>query len=114
MGSPYPTPGGVAIVGVHCQPRQTGPLWDNLLADQAHQAGPRLAAIILTAWASIIGYLSAEIFGSLTQLITGTDQLYRAHLHTVMLGMGYDPGLTAAATRLGSTAEITVPDPASR
>jgi hypothetical protein len=58
---------------------------------------PRLAGIALTAWASVLGYLILEVFGSLTLLITDTDELYRAHVHTVMLGMGFDPDLTSAA-----------------
>ena len=33
----------------------------------------------------------AEIFGSLIQLVTSTDDLYRAHLATVMSGMGFTP-----------------------
>jgi AcrR family transcriptional regulator len=52
---------------------------------------PRLVAIILTAHASIVGYLAGEIFGRLTQLVTDTNQLYQAHLRTVMLGMGFTP-----------------------
>ena len=31
-------------------------------------------------------------------LITDTDELYRAHVHTVMLGMGFDPDLTTTAS----------------
>jgi Tetracyclin repressor-like, C-terminal domain len=46
-----------------------------------------LAGIALNAWASVLGYLTLEIFGSLTRLITDTDELYRAHVHTVMLSM---------------------------
>jgi len=81
---------------------QTGPLWASILQDQAQASQPRLAGIILTAWASVIGYLSAEIFGSLTQLVTDTSHLYRAHVRTVMLGMGFSPDLaeTAAAQPL--------------
>ena len=50
----------------------------------------------------MIGYLSTEIFGSLTQLIADTSDLYRAHVHTIMLGMGFSPDLaeTAAAQPL--------------
>src|SRR6266508_5195622 len=40
-----------------------------------------------------IGDLATEIFGSLPQLITDTDHLYRAHLRTVMAGMGFQPTL---------------------
>jgi hypothetical protein len=42
--------------------------------------------------------LTLEIFGSLTRLISDTDELYRAHVHTVMLGMGFDPDLTSTTT----------------
>jgi len=57
---------------------------------------PQLAAIALTAWAAVLGYLVAEIFGSLPRLVTDTDQLFRAHVRTVMLGMGFDPTLVNA------------------
>jgi AcrR family transcriptional regulator len=72
---------------------RTGPLWDAILHNQASDLQPRLAGIILTAWASIIGYLSAEIFGSLTRLVADTDALYRGHVRAVMLAMGYRPAL---------------------
>ncbi|MDA8319004.1 MAG: TetR/AcrR family transcriptional regulator [Actinomycetota bacterium] len=77
---------------------QTGPLWAGILADQAPACAPRIAGIILTAWASVIGYLSAEIFGSLTQLVADTDQLYTAHIQTVMLGMGFSPDVAETAS----------------
>ncbi len=76
-----------------------------LMQDLAGEGGlpPRLAGIALTAWASVLGFLTLEIFGSLTRLISDTDELYRAHVHTVMLGMGFDPDLTTTArTRLAS------------
>jgi AcrR family transcriptional regulator len=93
---------------------QTGPLWDALLGDQAHACEPRLAGIILTAWASVIGYLSAEIFGSLTGLVTDTDRLYHAHIRGVMLSMGYNPDLAEGATEPGRIAQPPMPDPATR
>jgi hypothetical protein len=80
---------------------ETGPLWEAILAGQAQAYEPRLAGIILTAWASIIGYLSAEIFGSLTSLVADTGTLYRAHIRTVMAGMGYASSLAEAATHPG-------------
>jgi AcrR family transcriptional regulator len=58
---------------------------------------PRLAGITLTAWASILGFLVTEIFGSLPRLVTDTDQLYRAHVRTVMAGMGFQPTLIPTA-----------------
>jgi AcrR family transcriptional regulator len=54
---------------------------------------PRLVGIALTAWASVLGFLVTEIFGSLPRLVTDTDQLFRAHLRTVMAGMGFQPTL---------------------
>ena len=84
---------------------QTGPLWASILAGQAYDYEPRLAGIILTAWASVLGYLSAEIFGSLTALAADTGALYRAHIRAVMTVMGYDPALAEAATATGRTTE---------
>jgi hypothetical protein len=52
---------------------------------------------VLSAWASLLGYLVTEIFGSLTLLITDTGLLYQAHLRTAMLGMGYQPALVEQA-----------------
>jgi AcrR family transcriptional regulator len=75
---------------------ETGPLWRAIIADRAAEHEPRLAAIILTAWTSVVGYLVAEIFGSLTSLIDDTDRLYDAHVRTVMAGMGFRPNLVDA------------------
>ncbi len=74
---------------------KTGALWATLAGDSASAGEPVLAGIVLSAWASLLGYLVAEIFGSLTQLITSTDMLYQAHVRTVMLGMGFQPALIA-------------------
>jgi AcrR family transcriptional regulator len=73
---------------------QTGDLWPALAADNAAAGEPALAGIVLTAWASLLGYLVTEIFGSLTALISDTDALYQAHVRTVTLGMGFQPALT--------------------
>ena len=59
------------------------------------------------------GRLSAEIFGSLTQLIADTGSLYRAHVRIVMTGMGYGPGLAETATAPGGAAD-QVSGPAMR
>jgi len=72
---------------------ETGALWSALAGNNTPAGKPALAGVVLSAWASLLGYLVAEIFGSLTQLITGTDLLYQAHVRTVMLGMGYQPAL---------------------
>lgn len=74
-----------------------GQLLQDLLGEPGASLPPRLAGIALSAWASVLGYLTLEIFGSLTRLISDTDELYRAHVHTVMLGMGFAPGLTSTA-----------------
>ena len=67
---------------------KTGALWGALAGDSVLAAEPALAGIVLSAWASLLGYLVAEIFGSLTALICDTGLLYQAHVRTVMLGMG--------------------------
>ena len=66
-----------------------GGLARGLLAHIDTEYPPRMALVVLNAWASLLGYLITEIFGSLTHLVADSDQLYRAHLRTVMLGMGY-------------------------
>ncbi len=76
------------------QALEVGELLQDLLGDRADGAPdypPRLAGIALNAWASVLGYLVAEIFGSLRRLIADTDRLFCAHVRTVMLGMGFDP-----------------------
>jgi len=77
----------------------TGPLLASLLGDRASAYEPRLAAIVLGAWASLAGYLTAEIFGSLASLVTDTDALYRAHIVSQLLDMGYDRAQAAALPR---------------
>jgi hypothetical protein len=64
-----------------------------LAGDGAPIGDPALDGIVLTAWACLLGYLVAEIFGSLTALITSAGLLYQAHVHTVMAGMGFQPAL---------------------
>jgi AcrR family transcriptional regulator len=75
---------------------QAGDLLPALLAGTAPDCPPRLAAITLSAYTSLLGYLNAEIFGSLARLIGDTTELYTAHLRTVMIGMGFDPALIPA------------------
>jgi AcrR family transcriptional regulator len=76
---------------------QTGAFLERLLGDAAPDYPARLAGIALNAYASVLGYLVAEVFGSLPRLVPDSDQLYQAHLRTVMLGMGFDPALVSAA-----------------
>jgi hypothetical protein len=44
----------------------------------------------------VLGYLTAEVFGSLPRLVGDTDELYQAYVRTIMLGMGYRPILVDA------------------
>jgi AcrR family transcriptional regulator len=75
---------------------EVGELLAALLADVIPDCPPRLAGITLNAYASLLGFLNTEIFGSLTRLVN-TSQLYNAHVRTVMLGMGFQPALVNAA-----------------
>jgi AcrR family transcriptional regulator len=70
-----------------------GPLLQDLLDRSRLSPASRVAAIMANAWASVRGYLAMEIFGSLTQNFPDTDTLYRAHVSTIMAGMGFDPDL---------------------
>jgi len=76
---------------------QTGKLLRDLLGEAAAGYPAQLAGIVINALASLRGYLMAEIFGRLPHLIADVDQLFRAHLRTVMLGMGFDPAHVDAA-----------------
>jgi AcrR family transcriptional regulator len=76
---------------------EIGALWKGLLQERGSLYEPRLAGIVLSAWAAVLGYLIAEIFGSLTSLIDDIDRLYVAHLRTAMLGMGFAADLVEAA-----------------
>lgn len=68
-----------------------------LLGEPAASYPAQHVGILLNAWASLRGYLMGEVFGSLPQLIGDRDQLFRAHLRTVMLGIGFDPRRIDAA-----------------
>jgi AcrR family transcriptional regulator len=70
---------------------QPGQLLTQLTRDSAADCPPRQAVIALGGWVSLLGHLVAEIFGSLDYLVTDTDQLYSAHVRTVMYGMGFHP-----------------------
>jgi AcrR family transcriptional regulator len=67
----------------------TGPLLRDLLSRTGYAPSAQVAAIVITAWASVRGYLGLEIFGSLTQNFPDTDILYQAHIRTIMTGMGF-------------------------
>jgi hypothetical protein len=51
----------------------TGPPWRGDPGRGGVRARTLLAGVTLTAWTSVVGYLVAEIFGSLTSLIDDTD-----------------------------------------
>lgn len=78
---------------------QVGALLSDLSHAGASDSPPRLAGIVLSAWASLLGFLVAEVFGSLSRLVSDTDELYAAHVRTVMLAMGFEPTLTRAAAQ---------------
>ncbi len=59
------------------------------LADPATDRYLQMSAVALNAWASILGFLTTELFGSLTRLVDNVDDLYCAHLRTLLLGMGF-------------------------
>jgi len=80
---------------------RTGELWDALAGDAA-ACDPGQAGIVLSAWASLLGYLVAEIFGSLAELISDTGALYQGHVRAVMAGMGYRLALIAHAADGGA------------
>ncbi|MFB7719687.1 TetR/AcrR family transcriptional regulator [Nocardia sp. NPDC056100] len=69
-------------------PLTAGPLLKSLLATDSLPDTP-IPGIILNGWASILGFIAAEVFGSLTSLIANPDALFDAHLRTVMQGMGF-------------------------
>src|SRR6266567_4627409 len=83
-----------------------GALLQHLLGRGRLSGASHLTAITISAWASILGYLVAEIFGSLPRLITDPGRLWDAHLRTIMLGMGFNPALVGAR-------ELTRPGPGS-
>lgn len=45
--------------------------------------------ILINAWACILGFIAGETFGSIAALIADPDELFRAHVRTVMRGMGF-------------------------
>ncbi|MFF2555335.1 TetR/AcrR family transcriptional regulator [Nocardia sp. NPDC058058] len=69
-------------------PLATGPLLNSLLGTDSMPDSP-IPGIVLNGWASILGFIAAEVFGSLGTLIADPDALYDAHLRTVMHGMGF-------------------------
>ena len=96
-------PGGVYLAAVQAgaaDPGRTqmpsdlpiGPLLRDLLGRAGVAPSAQVAAIFSSAWASVRGFLSMEIFGSLPQIFPDTDTLYQAHIRTIMTGMGFLPG----------------------
>ena len=74
-----------------------GALGESLLQQRDSLYEPRVAGIVLSAWAAVLGFLVAEIFGSLSRLTDEPDRLYVSHLRAAMLGMGFDADLVEAA-----------------
>jgi hypothetical protein len=68
-----------------------GPLLHDLASRVGLAPSSQVVAIVASASASVRGFLSMEIFGSLRQSIPDTDRLYRAHVRTIMTGMGFIP-----------------------
>lgn len=84
-----------AVAAGMADPEQTevpamsvGPLLAYLLDTQAAADSP-IPGIITSAFASITGFLLAEAFGTLAQLVSDPDALFEAHLRTTMRGMGF-------------------------
>jgi AcrR family transcriptional regulator len=78
------------------------PTVGNLMRGLAPGYPPRLALIVLNAWASVHGFVALECLGGLTRLAEDTEGLFESHVSTVMLGMGFQveqsdcgPDLTA-------------------
>jgi hypothetical protein len=71
--------------------RRYRPLLRDLLGRTGLAPSAQVAAIFSNAWASVRGFLSMEIFGSLPQIIPDTGTLYQAHIRTIMTGMGFGP-----------------------
>ncbi|APA97107.1 TetR/AcrR family transcriptional regulator [Nocardia seriolae] len=51
--------------------------------------GTPVPGILINAWASILGFIAGETFGSLALLISDPDALFASHVRTVMRGMGF-------------------------
>jgi len=90
--------GAADLERTHVPPTiKLGGLWRDLLGSAAADHPAQVAGLLLNAAASLRGYFMAEIFGSLTDLVSDTDQLFAAHLRTVMTGMGFEPRLVDKA-----------------
>ncbi|ERG69204.1 hypothetical protein HMPREF9336_04348 [Segniliparus rugosus ATCC BAA-974] len=66
-----------------------GELGAYFLFGQGGAQGLRRAAIAVNGFCSVLGFLVGEVFGSASRLIGSVDELYAAHLRTVMVGMGF-------------------------
>ncbi|OHU53283.1 TetR/AcrR family transcriptional regulator [Mycobacteroides chelonae] len=67
---------------------EPGPLLSELLGAPNLPATP-IYGIVMNACASANGAIAAEVFGSLTGLISDTDRLYDGQVLAVMRGMGF-------------------------
>ncbi|MFW0788383.1 TetR/AcrR family transcriptional regulator [Gordonia sp. CPCC 205333] len=68
-------------------PLTAGPLLTYLAGESIPETA--VTGIVLNAWASILGFISGEVFGSLSPLVADTATLFEAHVTTVMRGMGF-------------------------
>ena len=68
-------------------PLAAGPMLKYLTGNSIPETA--ITGIVLNAWTSILGFISGEVFGSLSPLISDTATLFDAHVTTVMRGMGF-------------------------
>ncbi len=70
------------------RPVAPGPLLLKLYTN-ADAADPVMVGVVLTAWTSLTGFLTSEIFGTLGQLVKDVDTLFEDEVTTIMHGMGF-------------------------
>jgi AcrR family transcriptional regulator len=74
----------------------------DLMRGMAPGYPPRLALIVLNAWASIHGYVLLECLGGLPRLAEDTHDLFESHIGTVMGGMGFHTAQSACGPSLAA------------
>lgn len=79
---------GIAVVvGVYADAHRSGLL--HLDGPEAALGPVLLAAVAHSAWVSVLGFISSELWTPIPHLIADTDSLYDAHLHMVLRGHGF-------------------------